>query len=72
MHLLTVTSVCAMEACLFILYTVGKISIERIINCLIKYISKGAIEIKFSADVSNDSSNPHMQRNQTTELSYVW
>ena len=40
------------------------ISIEHITLFLSKYISKGAIDMKLSPDVSNNSSNPHIQRNQ--------
>lgn len=46
--------------------TVGKISIEH--NFLSKYVSKGAIVMKFSPDVGNNPSNPDIQRNQTIDV----
>ncbi len=44
--------------------TAGKISIEHITIFLSKYISKGAVDLKFSPDVSNNPSNPYIQRKQ--------
>ena len=38
--------------------TAGKISIEHVIIFLSKYISKGAIDMKFSPDVGNNPSKP--------------
>ncbi len=45
-------------------YTAGKISIEHVTIFLIKYISKGAVDMKFSPDVRNNPSNPYIQRTQ--------
>ncbi len=39
----------------------GKISIEHVTIFLIKYISKGAVDMKFSPDVGNNPSNPYIQ-----------
>ena len=55
-------------------FTAVKISIEHVNIFLSKYISDGAIDIKLSPDVSNNSSNPLIQRNQNIyvhKLSYV-
>ncbi len=45
-------------------YIAGKISIEHVTIFLIKYISKGAVAMKFSPDVGNNPSNPYIQRKQ--------
>ena len=45
-------------------HTVGKISVGHINISLSKYISKGAIDMKFSSDIGNNPSNPYIQRNQ--------
>ncbi len=45
-------------------YTAGKISIEHVTIFLSKYISKGAVDLKFSPDVGNNPSNPYIQRKQ--------
>lgn len=37
-------------------------------NFLSKYVSKGAIVMKFSPDVANNPSNPDIQRNQTIDV----
>lgn len=37
-------------------------------NFLSKYVSKGAIVMKFSPDVGNNPSNPDIQRNQTIDV----
>ncbi len=42
--------------------TVGKISIEHVTMFLSKYISKGAVDMKFSPDVVNNPSNPYIQK----------
>ncbi len=39
-------------------HTAGKISIEHITIFLSKYISNGAVDLKFSPDVDNNPSNP--------------
>ncbi len=44
--------------------TAGKISIESVTIFLSKYISKGAVDMKCSPDVSNNPSNPYIQRKQ--------
>ncbi len=44
--------------------TAGKISIEHVTIFLIKYISKCAVDMKFSPDVGNNPSNPYIQRKQ--------
>ena len=36
-----------------VIYTAGKISIEHVAILLSKYISRGAIDMKFSPDVGN-------------------
>ncbi len=46
------------------IHTAGKISIERGTIFLSNYISKGAVDIKYSTDVYNNSSNPYIQRQQ--------
>lgn len=54
-------------------FTVGKI-IEHIGKFLSKYISKGDIDMKWSPNVGNNPSNPHMQGNQAIDvykLSYM-
>ncbi len=38
--------------------TAGKISTELVTICLSIYISKGAVDMKFSPDVGNNPSNP--------------
>ncbi len=45
-------------------HTAGKISIEHVTIFLSKYISKGAVDMKFSPDVRNNPSNPYIQRKQ--------
>ncbi len=45
-------------------YTAGKISIEHITIFPSKYISKGAVDMKFSPDVSNNQSNEYIQIKQ--------
>ncbi len=47
-----------------ILYTASKISIEHVIIFPSKYISKSAVDMKCSADVGNNPSNPYIQRKQ--------
>ncbi len=42
------------------IYTAGKISIENVTIFLIKYISKGAVDI----NIGNNPINPYMQRKQ--------
>lgn len=37
-------------------------------NFLTKYISQGAVDLKFPPDCSNNPSSPHMQRNETTDV----
>lgn len=37
------------------IYTAGKVNIERVTSFLSNYISKGAIDVKFSPDVGNPS-----------------
>ncbi len=44
--------------------TAGKISIEHVTMFLSKYISKGAVDMKFSPDVGNNPSNPYIQMKQ--------
>ncbi len=44
------------------IYTVGKKSIEHITIFLSKYISKDAVDLKFSPDVGNNPSNVYIQR----------
>ena len=44
--------------------TAGEISIEHVTIFLSKYISKGAIDMKFSPDVDNNPRYPYIQRNQ--------
>ncbi len=44
--------------------TAGKISIEHVTIFLSKYISKGAVDMKFSPDVGNNPSNSYIQRKQ--------
>lgn len=54
--------------------TAGKISIEHVTIFRSKYISKDAIDMKFSPDVGNSPSNLYLQRNQNKQvqkLSYV-
>ncbi len=45
-------------------HTAGQISIEHVTIFLSKYISKGAVDMKFSPDVDNNPSNPYIQRKQ--------
>ncbi len=49
---------------LVVSHKVGKISIEHITIFLSKYISKGAVGMTFSSDVSNNPSNPYIQIKQ--------
>ncbi len=42
------------------IHTAGKISIERGTIFLSNYISKGAVDMKYSTDVYNNSSNPYI------------
>ncbi len=49
---------------LLVIYTAGKISIEHVTIFLIKYIYKGAFDMKFSPDVGNNPSDPYIQRKQ--------
>ncbi len=49
---------------ILVIYTAGKISIEHVTIFLIKYISKGAVDMKFSPDVGNNPSDPYIQRKQ--------
>ncbi len=54
-------------------HSAGKISIERVIIFLSKYISKDAVDMTFSPDVDNPS-NPYIQIKQNKyvhKLSYV-
>lgn len=52
-----------------IFHCCSPISFECITSFISKYISKGAINIKFSPElVGNNPSNPRMQRNQTTDV----
>ncbi len=44
--------------------TAGKMSIEHATIFPSKYISKGAVDMKFSPDFGNIPSNPYMQRKQ--------
>lgn len=44
--------------------TVGQISVECIKIFLSKHISNWAKDMKFSPEVNNSQSNPHMQTNQ--------
>ncbi len=46
------------------IYIAGKISIEHVTTFLNKYISKGAVDMKFSPDVGNNPSNLYIQRKQ--------
>ncbi len=66
---------CIYEIHLYIyIYTAGKISIEHITIFLSKYISKGAVDMKCSADVGNLQTQTYMQRKQNKyvqKLSYV-
>ncbi len=39
----------------------GKISSEHVTIFPSKYISKGAVDMKFSPDVGNNPSNPYIQ-----------
>ncbi len=39
----------------------GRISIEHVTIFLSNYISKGAVDMKFSPDVFNNPSNPYIQ-----------
>ncbi len=41
-------------------YTAGKISIEHVTIFLSKYITKGAVDMKFSPGVNNNPSNPYI------------
>lgn len=50
------------------IHTEGKISIEHITYFWSKYFSKGSVGMTFSPEFSNNPVNPHMQRNQTTEV----
>ncbi len=43
---------------IYYIYTVGKISIEHVTIFLSKYISKGAVDLKFSPNAGNNPSNP--------------
>ncbi len=45
-------------------YIAGKISIEHVTIFLSKYISKGAVDLKFSPDVGTNPSKPHIQTKQ--------
>lgn len=45
-----------------------KISIDHVTSFLSKCISKGATDMKFSPDVANNPSNPHVYRNQTIDI----
>ncbi len=45
-------------------HTAGKISIEHVTIFLSKYISKGAVDLKFSPDVGNNPSNLYIQTKQ--------
>ncbi len=45
-------------------FTAGKISIEHITIFLSKYVSKGAVDLKFSPDVGNNPRNPYIQIKQ--------
>ncbi len=45
-------------------HTAGEISIEHVTIFLSKYISKGAVDMKSSADVGNNPSDPYIQRKQ--------
>ncbi len=59
--------------CMFA-HTVGKISIEHITIFPSKCISKCAVDMTFSPDVSNNPSNPYIQRKQNKyvqKLSHV-
>lgn len=49
-------------------FTACKRSIENITNFRSKYISKAAIGMKFSSNVINNPSNPHMQWNQIIDV----
>ncbi len=42
----------------------GKICIEHVTIFLSKYISKGAVDLKFSPDDGNNPSNAYIQRKQ--------
>lgn len=44
-------------------HTEPTVGINLLINVPNKYISKGAIGMKFSKDMCNNPSNPHLQRN---------
>ncbi len=48
--------------------TAGKISIEHVNIFLSKYISKGAVDLKFSPDVGNNPNNSYIQRKQTNKF----
>ncbi len=43
------------------IYAAGKISIEHVSIFPSKYISKGAVDMKFSPDVGNNPSDPNIQ-----------
>ncbi len=47
----------------------GKISIEYVTIFRSKYISKGAVDMKCSPDVSNNPSNPYIQINNQKQIS---
>ncbi len=56
------------------IYTASKKNIEHFTIFRSKYISKGAVDLKFSPDVGNNPSNPYIQRKQNKQvqkLSYV-
>ncbi len=52
------------------IHKAGKIGIERLNFFLSKYISKGAVDLKFSPDVGNNPSNPYIQikQNKSSEI----
>ncbi len=61
------TSINTDVMCVYIythIHTAAKISIEHVTIFRSKYISKGAVDIKFSPDVGNNPSNPYIQRKQ--------
>ncbi len=43
------------------IHTAGKISIEHVTIFLSKYISEGAVDLKFSPDLGNNQSNPYKE-----------
>ncbi len=46
----------------------NKISIEHVTIFLSKYIFKGAVDMKFSPDVSNNPNNPYIPKNKTNKF----